>query len=342
MRAAFPPGSVTGAPKIQALKVIADARGHPARGLHRRDRLREPGGRAGAQRRDPHAGGPGERAWLGRGGGIVADSDPARSCARRWARRRRSPARSAAACLPPARAAPAPPGLAPARPDPARGLLETIGVRDGRPGGRATPSRPAARERARALRRRLPDARTSPPRAPTAACAARSRPGRRVEVEETRPARRPRPSRSSRACWPAGSARHKWLDRRARSDLAGGRPRRQRARGRLGERVGAHSTARLVTPPDDGRLLPGVTRARMLGARTAAREAPLSLAELAGADAVVLTSSIRLATPAGRSVRRPTRGRRRELAADCGRSRSMGRKLARTFADSTKAPIARA
>jgi branched-subunit amino acid aminotransferase/4-amino-4-deoxychorismate lyase len=54
----------------------------------------------------------------------------------------------------------------------------------------------------------------------------------------------------------------------------------------------------LLTPPDDGRLLPGVTRARLLR-RPEAHESPLTLADLAGAEAIVLTSSIRLATPAG-------------------------------------------
>ena len=77
VRAAFPPGSVTGAPKVQALKAIASLEGDPARGLHGRDRLREPGRRSGAQRRIRTLEVRGEHAWLGCGGGIVADSDPA-------------------------------------------------------------------------------------------------------------------------------------------------------------------------------------------------------------------------------------------------------------------------
>ena len=54
LRATFPPGSVTGAPKVQALHVISAARGHRPRGLHRRDRLRQPARRPRAQRRHPH------------------------------------------------------------------------------------------------------------------------------------------------------------------------------------------------------------------------------------------------------------------------------------------------
>jgi branched-subunit amino acid aminotransferase/4-amino-4-deoxychorismate lyase len=55
----------------------------------------------------------------------------------------------------------------------------------------------------------------------------------------------------------------------------------------------------LLTPPDDGRLLPGTTRARLLHSAHPAREAELTLADLEAAEAIVLTSSIRLVTPAG-------------------------------------------
>jgi para-aminobenzoate synthetase/4-amino-4-deoxychorismate lyase len=78
LRATFPPGSVTGAPKVQSLKVIADleATGRevytgaigfasPLAGLELSVAIRtlELGG---------------GRLWLGAGGGIVADSDPGR------------------------------------------------------------------------------------------------------------------------------------------------------------------------------------------------------------------------------------------------------------------------
>ena len=59
---------------------------------------------------------------------------------------------------------------------------------------------------------------------------------------------------------------------------------------------------RLATPPADGRLLPGVTRARLL--RTgrigaiAPVEAHVDLAELDTAEAIVLTSAVRIAVPA--------------------------------------------
>ena len=56
----------------------------------------------------------------------------------------------------------------------------------------------------------------------------------------------------------------------------------------------------LVTPPADGRILPGLTRSRLLAAEhLSTRVAPILLDELTGARAIVLTSSVRLATPAG-------------------------------------------
>ena len=78
LRATFPPGSVTGAPKIQAMRVIAEleatgresytgALGYasPVAGLELNVAIRTLELR-------------GDRVWLGVGGGIVADSDPAR------------------------------------------------------------------------------------------------------------------------------------------------------------------------------------------------------------------------------------------------------------------------
>ena len=78
LRATFPPGSVTGAPKVQAMNVIAElertgrevytgAIGYvsPLAGLELSVAIRTLELR-------------GRRLWLGAGGGIVADSDPAR------------------------------------------------------------------------------------------------------------------------------------------------------------------------------------------------------------------------------------------------------------------------
>ena len=53
---------------------------------------------------------------------------------------------------------------------------------------------------------------------------------------------------------------------------------------------------RHVTPPADGRLLPGITRAHVIELTRAAEE-PIDLDRLAAADAVYLTSAIALVTP---------------------------------------------
>ena len=76
LRAAFPPGSVTGAPKLAALSVIAELEStgreaytgaigfaSPVAGLELNVAIRT---------FETH----GSRIWLGAGGGIVADSDP--------------------------------------------------------------------------------------------------------------------------------------------------------------------------------------------------------------------------------------------------------------------------
>ena len=107
---------------------------------------------------------------------------------------------------------------------------------------------------------------------------------------------------------PGGLGAHKWVDRRlvdqasARLDAT---PLIVEPGGEVLEAAYANIWAlegrRLITPPADGRLLPGVTRARLL--ELAPRldleitQAPLSLGRLANADAVFLTSALRMAIP---------------------------------------------
>jgi para-aminobenzoate synthetase/4-amino-4-deoxychorismate lyase len=105
-----------------------------------------------------------------------------------------------------------------------------------------------------------------------------------------------------------GLGAHKWVDRRALDDL-------RRRRGidastellLIGSRGDALESERgnlfalldgvLTTPPDDGRILPGVTRARVLDlarARcTPTSASPLSLDALRAAEGIFLTSSVR-------------------------------------------------
>ncbi|MGH2916800.1 MAG: aminotransferase class IV [Solirubrobacteraceae bacterium] len=117
----------------------------------------------------------------------------------------------------------------------------------------------------------------------------------------------PRPVALAPLALPGGLGAHKWRDRRL-LDRPGGH--------KVPLLVDEHETVleaawanvwivesdRLITPPADGRILPGVTRARLLALAPefgfAAAEEPVSLARAAGADGVLLTSSVRLATPA--------------------------------------------
>lgn len=98
---------------------------------------------------------------------------------------------------------------------------------------------------------------------------------------------------------------HKWADRRllaaAEAACAPARPLLVDAGGSVLETSRANVAAvldgALVTPPADGRVLPGVTRAHVLAiareAGVAVVERPLTLAELEDADEVLLTGAVR-------------------------------------------------
>jgi para-aminobenzoate synthetase / 4-amino-4-deoxychorismate lyase len=214
----------------------------------------------------------------------------------------------------PAPVAPAPPAPLPrwrGRPDPARGLLETIAVRAGAPvdaGAHLARLRASARELYGAeplvaLPGDPPDGRLRVLLAPdgTAAVEAHAEPAAATEV-----ALEP-------LALAGGLGPHKWLDRPhdpawLALDLDGAVLEAAWANVWIEAEDGA-----LLTPPADGRILPGITRARLLAADPRAREAPLTLADLERARAILLTSSVRLVTPAG--LHAAASGRARELAA---------------------------
>lgn len=108
---------------------------------------------------------------------------------------------------------------------------------------------------------------------------------------------------------PGGLGAHKWRDRGlldAAAAGAGGEPLLVEPDGEVLETargsVLAVEGGALVTPPCDGRILPGVTRAAVLGLARAAgiavREERLGLDRLRAADELLVTSSIRLVQPA--------------------------------------------
>jgi para-aminobenzoate synthetase/4-amino-4-deoxychorismate lyase len=114
---------------------------------------------------------------------------------------------------------------------------------------------------------------------------------------------------------PGGLGAHKWLDRRcidAASARLGATPLIVEPDGEVLEaawgNVFALEGRRLITPPADGRLLPGVTRSRLLGLAPGLGletcEGRLSLDRLARADAILVTSALRMALPARLGARR--------------------------------------
>jgi aminodeoxychorismate synthase component I len=375
LRASFPPGSVTGAPKIQTMRVIAEleatgreaytgAIGYasPVAGLELNVAIRTLETR-------------GDGIWLGAGGGIVADSDPeaeleeclvkARPVVEAAGGRLASEGPCASGHRPATRAiadrgVPAPashrggptpcavrpprPVLALAggasRPDPDRGVFSTILVCD----GAAVDLRLHLDRLGDSVRKlyglALP--RDLDQRVRTAAEAHRwgrlrilARPAAGVDAEtdvEVHLIGGPpdaRPMRLAPAALPGGLGAHKWRDRSLLDELEG----RLVAVPLLVDLDGdvleaAHANVwivegdALVTPPLDGRLLPGTVRARLLAEAPAgleSREERMTLDRLAAADELLLTSSVRGVHPAALAGRAGSRfevgARLRELLA---------------------------
>jgi para-aminobenzoate synthetase / 4-amino-4-deoxychorismate lyase len=322
LRASFPPGSVIGAPKVQAMRVISEleatareaytgAIGYssPAAGLELNVAIRTLEASGG-------------RVWLGAGGGIVADSSPEgelRECMLK-ARPIIDAARGRLAeepPSPPSRRVPAALTGAADRPDPSFGVFETILVRE-------AVAIDAVLHLAR-LERSLRElyGQALPPNLPerveaSAAEAAWQRlrvlaaPGSdgvaaidvAGEVLDSEPG--PEPVTLARVSLPGGLGAHKWRDRRLLEALA----RTYRAVPLIVDLDGdvleaAHANVwiaegnALITPPLDGRILAGTVRARLIDAAgRRAREERIDLARLAAADEILLSSSIRGVQPA--------------------------------------------
>jgi para-aminobenzoate synthetase / 4-amino-4-deoxychorismate lyase len=310
LRATFPPGSVTGAPKVQAMRVIAEleatgreaytgAIGYasPLAGLELNVVIRT------FEIAD-------DRIWLGAGGGIVADSDPDAEVRECLVKARpliaAAGGRLAAEPAPPRRGR-APLPLPADRPDPGAGVFETLLVRDG--AAQYVDEHLARLAHSAAvlydselpgdLRERIAAkaaATTGPMRLRVVLAAGA------VDLETA-----PLPSGGDvvlrPVTLPGGLGAHKWRDRRLLDVLAaaGPTPLIVDADGDVLEAAHANVFAvegeALTTPPLDGRLLPGTARGRLVAqARAegrAVREEPLTLERLASADAIVLTSALR-------------------------------------------------
>jgi para-aminobenzoate synthetase/4-amino-4-deoxychorismate lyase len=343
LQASFPPGSVTGAPKVQAMKVIAALE---------------------ATRREAYTGAIGiaspiagldlnvairtfevsrERIWIGVGGGIVADSDPERELTEafdkavgpvaaiggRLARSAPRPARSAPVTMSTMRH---PSALRHgSRPDPDCGVFETVLVQDGR-----------AVELDRHLDRLatsvgalyggIPLGLTGVAARANAATAqtmgrSRLRVGAGADGSVTIDVSPAGPAPSGSAllrpfALPGGLGAHKWSDRRLLDALTakvnGMVPLLVDTDGSVLEAAYANvwivESGALITPPADGRILPGTTRAALLAADKSARDEPVDLVRLARADSVFLTSSIAGRHPARLAPGWPEEPRPRQTA----------------------------
>jgi para-aminobenzoate synthetase/4-amino-4-deoxychorismate lyase len=99
---------------------------------------------------------------------------------------------------------------------------------------------------------------------------------------------------------PGGLGAHKWRDRRLVDELTAREPGTVPLVVDSDGSVLEASYANVwivegeapITPPADGRILPGITRARLLAAEPSAREEAIDLERLARADRVFVTSSI--------------------------------------------------
>jgi para-aminobenzoate synthetase/4-amino-4-deoxychorismate lyase len=338
LRAAFPPGSVTGAPKVQAMKVIAMLEAtrreaytgaigiaSPVAGLDLSVAIRT------FEYEEGRTGDGPRLIWLGAGGGIVADSDPDSELLEAIAKARGPIAAlggEICAEYSPIRAADARASvrLTPAllhghRPDPTIGVFETLLFENGvlvQPTEHLlrltdSVSRLYGAELEDAELKRLVDETVGGLAGQT---------GRwrlRIDVSpdgstksSVKPASsNPTPARLLPFALPGGLGAHKWRDRGlldALTDAAGGAvPLIVDTDGAVLEAAHANIWIRegdaLITPPNDGRLLPGITRANWLTTRLTAREECFSLRRLASADEVLLTSTFggqRVATAGAR------------------------------------------
>jgi para-aminobenzoate synthetase / 4-amino-4-deoxychorismate lyase len=314
LRASFPPGSVTGAPKIQAMRVIAEleaggreaytgAIGYasPVAGLELNVAIRTLELR-------------GERIWMGAGGGIVADSVADKELEECFVKARPVIAAAGARLIEEPRVTrivPVPALIGQAdRPDAALGVFETILVRGGVPVDLRAHLARLERSVEALYGGELPDDVES-----QLLAAARAAPLQRLRVVATaggvaieaeplaaEPA--PAPVVLAPVVLPGGLGAHKWRDRRLLDELAervDAVPLIVDLDGDVLEAAYANvllvEGTHLVTPPLDGRQLPGTVRARVLALHPA-REERLTLDRLATADELLLASSIRGIHPA--------------------------------------------
>jgi len=350
IRAAFPPGSVTGAPKVRALEIIDELERAPREAYTGAVGYRSPA--AGLElnvaiRTFEFAAG---RCWLGAGGGIVADSDPAAEYAEclikaapllaaigadlefdpptgsnRATGYAAATGSALAAGLPESADANALAALAPRY---SAGVFTSLPVADGQTRGLDDHLARLALSVRDLYRKDLP----ASLKAELAACLA-SRPTGRlritvhpvggplqaaIEVVPLPPASAPAAVATGAhsdsvaislrpVIVPGGIGRYKWRDRRLLAELnrraGAGADQHLLLADETGEiletdraNVFAVIDGVLLTPPADGRLLPGTTRAAVMRAARAQAikvgQKPLTLDQLAAATEVFVTNAV--------------------------------------------------
>ncbi|MEA2427513.1 MAG: para-aminobenzoate synthetase / 4-amino-4-deoxychorismate lyase [Thermoleophilaceae bacterium] len=309
VRHAFPPGSVTGAPKIKAMEIIATLESTGREAYTGAIGFASPvsGTELNVAIRTFEL--SGGRVWLGAGGGIVADSDPEGEydeCLDKARPLIEAAGGEIAAEQPAGAPASIPPVRLP-RPDPALGVFETVLVLNGSAVALdehltrlahsarelyAIELDPSVHERARAAaancerpsRLRI---RITPAHAEA-----------EIETDPLRPgAMHPStPVELVPIVVPGGLGPHKWNDRRI-VDSVNGEALIVDLTGEVLETgagaIVAVEGRRLLTPPADGRILRSVTLRTLRAAAPEIREEPLTLERLVDADELLVLSSIR-------------------------------------------------
>jgi para-aminobenzoate synthetase / 4-amino-4-deoxychorismate lyase len=256
----------------------------------------------------------GERIWMGAGGGIVADSVAESELEECFVKARPVIAAAGARLIEEprvTRVAPVPALAGGAdRPDPALGVFETILVHGGTPVDLRAHLARLERSVETLYGSALPDdLETRIIAAVATAPLQRLRvvaTSTHVDVDPQSLSAEPPPDPVSLApaVLPGGIGAHKWRDRRLLDELAerlGAVPLLLDLDGDVLEAGYANlfivEGTHLVTPPLDGRQLPGTVRARVLALHPASEER-LTLDRVAAADEILLASSIRGIHPA--------------------------------------------
>jgi para-aminobenzoate synthetase / 4-amino-4-deoxychorismate lyase len=325
--AAFPPGSVTGAPKVRALEIIHELEATPREVYTGAIGYRSP--LAGLElnvaiRTFEFRGG---QVWLGSGGGITARSDPAAEYHECLVKARplihALNASISDAPVPPARpagsakAAP-PPSL---RPRPAVGVFTSLRVTSGHGQDLGRHLARLAESSWQLFGKRLPpdlDAGLARCLAgwPSGRLRITARPAGgplQVTIEVVREGPALEAVSLHPVTVPGGLGGHKWRDRRLLASLTGtaglgpdGHLLIEDGTGEVLETDRANVFAVidgvLCTPPADGRLLPGITRAAVLRLASChgipVKETPVSRRQLLAASEVLVTNSVHGVVPA--------------------------------------------